>query len=123
MEKRRATVTNEKSMASEQSVSPTKILLAANSFGIVVYLAAASVGWVEPELQNIPGAAGGGAVVWFFFSVPVLLLSFLSNLLCVFLTVIHRYRTGYWYFLWWAWPAVLGMWISAVAFDFSRHGT
>lgn len=116
-------MTSEISTAREMLLSWTTTLLAANLFAIVVYLAVASLGWVEPELQEFPGATGGGAVVWFFFAVPVLLLSFLGNLLCILWAVIRRYRTGYWYFLWWAWPAVLSMWISAVAFDFSRHGT
>lgn len=103
-------------------VAPQDKLLAANFFALVVYLGAASLEWVEPGLEDVSGASGGGAFVWFLFAVPVLLLSFIGNLLCVFWTLIHRYRTGHWYFSWWASPTVLGVWILAVAFDYSRHG-
>ena len=114
---------NGKSTESEKPISRTAVLIAVNFFAVVLYLAAASVGWVEPELESVPGASGGGAIAWFFFAVPIFLLSFLGILISVVLTVIQRYRTGRWNISWWAWPAVLGLWVLAVAFDFSRHGT
>ncbi|MCS0585186.1 hypothetical protein NX784_26740 [Massilia pinisoli] len=114
---------NEKITESEKPISPTAILIAVNFFAVVLYLAAASSGWVEPELESIPGASGGGAMVWFLLAVPIFLLSFLGNVVSLVFAVIRRFRTGCWNIAWWAWPAVLGLWVLAVAFDFSRHGT
>ena len=108
-------------MNSEKSAD-TAILIAANFFAVVVYLTAASAGWVEREIENFPGAAGGGAIVWFIFAVPVFLLSLLGNFGCFLMALIHRRRTGQWRFFWWGWLAVVGLWLAAVAYDFSRHG-
>lgn len=114
---------NGKVTESEKPISPTAVLIAVNSFALVLYLAAASSGWVGPEVESIPGASGGGALMWVLLAVPIFLLSFLGNVVAVVLTLIRRYRTGRWNISWWAWLAVLGLWVLAVAFDFSRHGT
>ena len=116
-------MTTKENSADERVVSSTIALISANVVAAAIYLIAASVGWVEPEVADVPGAAGGGAVVWFLFAVPVFLLSFLGNLSCLVLTTIHRYRKGQWRFFWWSWFAVLALWCMAVAFDFTRHGT
>jgi hypothetical protein len=102
--------------------SRTAVLFTANIVAIGVYLIAASFGWVEREVADIPGASGGGAVVWFFLAGPVLILSFFVNFGCAVRSLIHRCRTGKHYFFWAAWIAVPGLWILAVAYDFSRHG-
>lgn len=100
----------------------TAALLATNIVALGLYLIAASFGWVERELANIPGSAGGGAIIWFFGAVPVFVLSFFLNFGCVIRALIHRYRTGTHYFVWPAWIAVPGLWTLTVAYDFSRHG-
>jgi hypothetical protein len=110
------------SNTSELVFSRTAVLFTANIVAVGVYLIAASFGWVEREVADIPGASGGGALVWFFLAVPVLILSFLVNFGCVVRALIHRYRTGTHYFFWAAWIAVPGLWALAVAYDFSRHG-
>ena len=114
---------NIENCAKRNVTSPTVVLIAANIIAVGIYLIAASFGWVERAAADIPGAAGGGAVVWFVFAVPVFLLSFVGNIGGGVLTLIHRYRTGHWHFFWWAWVAVLGLWTLAVAYDFSRHGS
>lgn len=116
-------MTTQEDSAVEKIISATTTLISSNVVAVVIYLIAASVGWVEPEVADVPGAAGGGALVWFLLAVPVVLLSLLGNLGCLVLTIIHRYRKGQWRFFWWAWFAVLALWCMAVAFDFSRHGT
>ncbi|WP_029922797.1 hypothetical protein [Nevskia soli] len=47
--------------------------LLANLAGAVAFLIVASHTWVEPELTHLPGAAGGGAVVWVLGALPILL--------------------------------------------------
>jgi hypothetical protein len=99
----------------------TRWFVAVNAIGIALYLFAASFGWVERELADIPGASGGGAVVWFLFAVPVLLVFFLANLGAFCYSCIRRYRTGAWPISMLAW-SVLIIWGLAIWLDFSRHG-
>jgi len=109
------------SNTSDAVSSRTAALVTANIIAVVIYLCAASSGWVEREVEDIPGASGGGTLTWFIFAVPVFLLSLVINFGCVVRSLIHRYRTGKWYFFWGAWIA-LPIWALAVAYDFSRHG-
>ncbi len=46
---------------------------ALNVIGVIVYLQFATQGWIEPEVANIPGAAGGGALLWGISALPTLL--------------------------------------------------
>jgi hypothetical protein len=101
----------------------TSVLVAVNIFAIVVYLLAASVGWVESEVADIPGASGGGALLWAMLAIPIFLMSLLVNLSAATWLLIYRWRYGQWYFLWGTFVVVPVPWILAVAYDFSRHGS
>lgn len=104
-------------------VGPTFTLkfLIANCIGVALYLYGASFGWVEPELQDVPGAAGGGAVVWGMFAIPVFLAFLLGNLVSLCWVCLRRLRAGIWAVSAWG-LLVLPLWICAIWLDFSRHG-
>ncbi len=95
--------------------------LVVNVIGVVLYLLGASNGWVEPELAEIPGAAGGGAIIWFLFAVPTFLLFALINSGAILWSSIRRYRNGWWPMTKWVWFVPV-IWFLAVWLDFSRHG-
>jgi len=97
------------------------MFVAVNTIGAVLYLFAASVGWVEPELADIPGASGGGAVIWFLFAVPVFFLFFLANIGTLVWACIHRFRNGGWLISKWGWFVPL-IWLLAALLDFYQHG-
>jgi hypothetical protein len=107
----------------EKSAFSTGALIGSNAVAIGIYLIAASAGWIDPELKDVPGAAGGGAVVWFLLAVPIFFVSLLGNGACAVIALIRRNRNGRQSFFRWSWLAVLAMWLVAVALDFSRHGT
>lgn len=92
-----------------------------NVAGVVLYLLGASNGWVEPELAEMPGAAGGGALVWFFIAIPILLSFVLLNSGAILWSCIRRYRSGSWPMTMWVWVVPL-VWLLAVWLDFSQHG-
>jgi hypothetical protein len=100
----------------------THLFVVVNTIGSVLYLFAASSGWVEPEVADIPGAAGGGALVWFLVAVPVFLVFFLGNIGVFVWSCVHRYRRGAWFLSRWGLLVPL-IWLLAVVLDFSRHGT
>lgn len=106
----------------DAAVSRTAVLVTANIVAVGVYLIAASFGWVEREVEDISGASGGGAVVWFLHAGPVLLLSFFANFGYAVRSLIHWLRSGKQYFFWGAWLVVPAPWVLAVVYDFSRHG-
>jgi len=115
-------MTTEATTHRKESTPPTAFLMGAHFFALMFYVMAASAGWVEPGVDDVDGAAGGGAFIRFIFAASLLLLSFLANLLLFVWTVIRRYRQAHWYFAWRAWPIIVCAWRLAVTYDFSRHG-
>lgn len=109
-------------MSSLSPVSRTSIFVVVNIIGCALYLVAASFGWVEPEVAEIPGASGGGALVWFLFAVPIFLLFFLGNIGVFVWSCVQRYMRGAWFLSKWS-MVVPFIWLLAVFVDFSRHGT
>jgi hypothetical protein len=63
-------MSSDKKSASSYEIHTT-VLVIANVVAILFYLLAAAPSWVNPELADIPGAAGGGAVIWFLLAVPI----------------------------------------------------
>src|ERR1044072_1031024 len=96
-------------------------LLPLNLVGVALYLGAASSGWAEPEVADVPGAAGGGAITWFFTAVPLLGFFSLLNFFRVPLQLVAHLEKKEW-----ARGAVAlcvpALWAIAVYADFSRHG-
>ena len=109
-------------ISSFNAISRTRMFVLVNTIGSILYLVTASSSWVEPEVANIPGARGGGALVWFLFVVPIFLLFFLGNIGVFIWSCVQRYRRGAWFLSKWGLLVPL-IWLLAIVLDFSRHGT
>lgn len=96
-------------------------LLLINTIGVVAYLYFSPLGWVEPQVADIPGAVGGGAMLWGLTALPIFLLCQLINVGAGITSLISRMRWGDWTLSWPVWILV-PIWIGAVAFDVSHHG-
>lgn len=104
------------------------IMLIANLLGAAIFLWVASKSWIEPQLQDYPGASGGSASVWFFSAMPVFLvfalLDFVVLMWAIFRTVQYSRLTDVWWLLselWWLWVS-MPIWWTAFVLDNSRHG-
>lgn len=93
-----------------------------NAVGICLYLFGASFGWVTPELADVPGAVGGGAIVWFLFAVPIFLIFLIGNGGVFLWSCWRRYKNGRWFMSIWGWLVPV-FWALAVWLDFARHGS
>ena len=93
------------------------VLLAANLIGAVIYVVAASHGWVIPQER----AAGlhpvtGEPYIWAGYVLPVCAVFFVLNLTWGALIVARRqWRSGV------LWLLTLPVWMVAVAIDFAHH--
>jgi hypothetical protein len=98
----------------------TPAWLFANLAGAGAFLLVASQSWVEPELAQIPGAAGGSAVVWALSALPIFVGFVLLNLGV--LVWVYLIRRG-------PWPiarvsfVALAVWLAAFVVDNMHHGT
>ncbi len=97
-----------------------------NIIGVIVYLLFATQGWIEPELADVPGAIGGGAIVWGLTALPTLLAFIVIDVLwlifeCVAYLTRKTWRLGLAFFVI---PAVVVplVWAIAVHIDYSHHG-
>jgi hypothetical protein len=91
-----------------------------NLAGIALFLAAASVSWIEPELADVPGASGGDAFVWFATAVPVLGRFLIGNLAWLVFSL-SDWSSGKFTPL--AFGALISAcWIAAYLFDNAHHG-
>ena len=99
---------------------------ALNVIGVIAYVLSSTQGWVEPEAANIPGAAGGGALLWGMTALPTLLAFIVIDVLwLIFESVVcltrRKGRLGLVYLVI---PVVVIplMWAIAIYIDFSHHG-
>ena len=92
-------------------------LLTANVVGAVVYVVAASHGWVIPQ-ERTAGlhSVTGEPLVWALSVFPICVLFFVLNLTWgTFILAARRWRTGV------LWLSTIPIWAIAVAIDFAHH--
>ena len=94
--------------------------MAVNLAGIAVFLTAASLSWIEPELANVPGASGGDAYVWFVMAVPVLVLFIMANLAWLAASLGSHASNKPMSLVFGA--LIFACWIAAYLFDNLHHG-
>ncbi|NKF20924.1 hypothetical protein G7Y82_01255 [Solimonas sp. C16B3] len=108
-----------KRMNKTTSTRITTLWLALNAAGAGLFLLFASAAWVEPEIRQYPGAAGGGAVIAVLGGAPLLALYTLANAGLFIWAVVVRMRRSYWPISAWCW-ASLPMWVGVVIFSRSH---
>lgn len=92
-------------------------LLTANVVGAVIYVVAASYGWVIPQER----AAGlhsvtGEPFIWALYVSPIYLVFFVLNVTWgAFILARKQWRTGV------LWLSTIPIWLVAVAIDFAHH--
>ncbi len=96
---------------------PDKTLLVINVVGAILYIFVASNGWANPEER----AAGittvtGEPFVWFGSILPIVTVFLLINLAWGVAIILHRNWQGAR-----LWLLTAGLWLGAVAIDFSNH--
>jgi hypothetical protein len=89
--------------------------------GAAIFLAVASISWIEPKLAKVPGASGGAGIVWGLSALPVFAVCTLLNLGALAWACMARRRQGAWPVSSLAWVSVF-VWLAALALDNSRHG-
>jgi len=101
-------------------------MTALNLVGVIVYLEFATQGWVEPEVADIPGASGGGAIMWGLTAMPTLLAFIAIDVLWLIFEIVvyltrKTWRLGLVFLII---PALVvpAMWAIAVHIDYSHHG-
>lgn len=115
------TTDNNKYREDNRTQNRTWLFASFNLVGALLYILLAPVGWVEPEVADIPGAAGGGALIWFMFIAPVVLLSFAGNIISLCWSLYFRLKYKQWPIRKWGYLCLmvlpLVIWI-----DFMHHG-
>ena len=93
------------------------VLLVANFIGAVVYVAAASHGWVIQQEREVGlHAVTGEPYVWAGSVLPVCAVFFVLNLTWgAFIVVRRQWQSGLF------WPLLLPIWLVAIASDFAHH--
>ena len=96
------------------------MLVIGNVLGAILYVWAVSGTWIEPELAAIPGAIGGGAVIWFFIAAPIFLPALFINASLVIYALVIFFRKKAWILsrVYWLIPLA---WLTALSIDFSHH--
>ena len=97
------------------------IAIAINVIAIAVYLSIARQSWwLVPELQQIPGASGGGAFIWFLTTCYTILIVGGLNLSIISLHLYSKYKK--WSVrLDWSVILIIPLWILAIYVDYSHH--
>lgn len=89
------------------------MLLVLNFVGAVVYVWAASHGWVRPEEREF---VAGEPFVWFASVFPVCMAFFVLNLTWgAFILARKQWRIGIF------WLVLIPIWLVALAIDFAHH--
>jgi len=109
-------------MTGLEALRREKWWLAVNVAGVLLFLALASTSWVEPEVRDIAGAAGGGAVVWGVTALPVLGFAALVVAGRLLWAILHALRSGRWQSAAIVFFTAL-LWVGAALFDNSNHGS
>jgi len=93
------------------------LLLAANFIGAVIYVVAASQGWVIPQEREVGlHAVTGEPYVWTGYVLPVCAVFFVLNLSWgAYILARKQWRTGI------LWLSTIPIWLIAVAIDFAHH--
>lgn len=100
----------------------TLIWLVVNACGVVAFLIVASrVGWIEPELADVPGAIGGGAIVWALMAFPIVLAFACLHIAAAFWAFLVHRKHGRWPMDKYFWVSI-PMWIIACIVDSLHHG-
>jgi len=100
---------------------PTKrwsiVLITANVVGAVIYLFAASHGWVIPQERAARlRPVTGEPYVWALYVLPVCVVFFVLNVTWgAFILARKEWRTGV------PWLSTIPIWLVAVAIDFAHH--
>ena len=93
------------------------VLLTVNVVGAVIYVLAASHGWVIPQER----AAGLHSVtaepyVWALYVLPICIVFLVLNVIWgAFIVVREQWRTGV------LWLSAIPIWLVALAIDFAHH--
>jgi len=91
------------------------VLLLLNIVGAVIYVSAASNGWVRSQERGLIPVTGE-PFVWAGYVFPIWAVFLLLNLVWgVFIVARRRWRTGIW------WLAIVPVWLIAMAIDFAHH--
>lgn len=99
----------------------TPTWLGVNAIGVAAFLVAASQTWVEPEVADVPGASGGGPLVWGLEALSIFVAFVLLNLCAlVWVYLIRRHSASRSIGL--AAMVSLPVWLIAFAVDHLRHG-
>jgi hypothetical protein len=89
------------------------MLLLLNVLGAVVYLWAASLGWVRAEERKF---VTGEPFIWFLFVLPVAVVFLVVNLTWgAFILARKEWRIGMF------WLSLIPVWAIALAIDFAHH--
>jgi hypothetical protein len=89
------------------------MLLVLNFLGAIVYLWAASHGWVRPEQREF---VSGEPFIWFVFVLPVSVIFFVLNLTWgAFILARKQWRIGIF------WLVLVPIWLVALTIDFAHH--
>ncbi len=99
----------------------TGTLVFLNAVGAALYLVVASrAWWLEPELADIPGASGGGPIVWYFVTRFTLGLVTAINL-SVFLFQLTAFAKRRNWKLGFAALFIPFLWALTIGIDFAHH--
>jgi hypothetical protein len=110
MHSKRSTV---KALAAERGAL---LLLALNFFGAVIYVIAASHGWVTSQDREYGVPVTGEPFVWAVYVVPIWTLFLLLNLIWGAVVLArHRWRSGI------LWLMTIPIWMVAMVIDFAHH--
>ncbi|XHR29969.1 MAG: hypothetical protein ACFUZC_05310 [Chthoniobacteraceae bacterium] len=95
-------------------------VLIVNLVATLIYLVVASTCWIEPEVKDIPGASGGGPIIWGLFAFPILVVFAVLNAWWLVKSVVVSIKARDWKP---GVPYILGpiVWSLAVWMDFAHH--
>ncbi|MGC2477553.1 MAG: hypothetical protein WA485_24665 [Candidatus Sulfotelmatobacter sp.] len=91
------------------------VLLLFNLIGAIIYVWAASHGWVLPQERGLHSVTGE-PYIWALFIFPICVVFFALNLTWGAFTLARKqWRTGIF------WLSTIPIWLVAVAIDFAHH--
>jgi hypothetical protein len=95
----------------------TIVLLVLDFIGAVVYVVAASNGWVIPQERELGlHSVTGEPYVWALFVFPICAVFFMLNLTWgAFILARKQWRSGIF------WLLIIPIWLIAMAIDFAHH--